>query len=482
MLPSQLLTALLFSTPFGVYARQDAPKGFVMDLKRRSQPSRTMKEWGAWAKSHREGLEEKYGHSTPQRRSTGTDLLTNQNGDSSYFGTLAIGTPPTPYNVILDTGSADLWVADVECTSGCGGVPLFNPNSSSTFQNQSTPFDITYGSGRALGYLGLDAVQMANFSVSNQVFAVCNRVSSGLLNNPVSGLLGLAFQTIAASKAMPFWQTLVSGGAWDEPLMAFQLTRFINATAVETEEPGGQFSMGFTNTSLYTGDIDYVNFPTSTGSYWILALQSVTVQGNTITFQNDSSSYAAIDTGTTLVGGPSDAIAKIFAQIPGSQPGSGDFQNYYTYPCNTNVNVSMNFGSKDWSISPADFQLIQLSRETCLGAFFSLTTGSSAPSWIVGDTFLKNVYSVFRYQPLSIGFAQLSSTGLAENGVSGPIPSSTVGTVATTVSATMIPNPSSNSAQPRTRVGGGAQRLGGQNFATRRCIMGAAVVLVALLL
>jgi len=68
---------------------------------------------------------------------------------------------------------------------------------------------------------------MAGFSVSNQVFAVCNAVSENLLTTPVSGLLGLAFQTISASKAMPFWQTLVTNGAWDSPVMAFYLTRWV---------------------------------------------------------------------------------------------------------------------------------------------------------------------------------------------------------------------------------------------------------------
>lgn len=31
-------------------------------------------------------------------------------------------------------------------------------------------------------------------------------------------------------------------------------------------------------------------------------------------------------------------------------------------------------------------------------------------SWIVGASFLKNVYSVFRYEPFAIGFAQLADT------------------------------------------------------------------------
>jgi hypothetical protein len=39
------------------------------------------------------------------------------------------------------------------------------------------------------------------------------------------------------------------------------------------------------------------------------------------------------------------------------------------------------------------------------------SSGSQSPiSWIVGASFLKNVYSVFRYNPLAIGFAQLSGS------------------------------------------------------------------------
>ena len=59
--------------------------------------------------------------------------------------------------------------------------------------------------------------------------------------------------------------------------------------------------------------------------------QAINVQGNTITLPSGQSSYAAIDTGTTLIGGPQQQISKIFAQIPGSVPGTGDFQNYYIY-------------------------------------------------------------------------------------------------------------------------------------------------------
>lgn len=69
---------------------------------------------------------------------------------------------------------------------------------------------------------------MAGFEVQNQIFGVCDEVSSGLLSSPVSGLLGLGFQTIASSGAVPFWETLVTENAWDSPLMAFHLTRYVS--------------------------------------------------------------------------------------------------------------------------------------------------------------------------------------------------------------------------------------------------------------
>jgi len=194
--------------------------------------------------------------------------------------------------------------------------------------------------------------------------------------------------------------------------------------------------MGFTNSSLFAGEIEYVDLAT-TESYWILSLASITVQGSSVTVPSGSSSFAAIDTGTTLIGGPSDVIAEIYAQIPGSQAGSGNFQGYYTYPCSTDVEVTVSFGNgTSLPISSADFELSKLTSSSCLGSFFVLDSGSgSTPSWIFGDTFLKNVYSVFRYNPPSVGFAQLSSVAVAQNGVNGPLPSATIGTAATTVAA-----------------------------------------------
>lgn len=406
----------------------------------------SVEDWGVWAKNQRDILRAKYSQGSNSRRSSGQNLITNQNADSTYYGTVAIGTPPVAYNVVLDTGSSDLWVADSSCDANCDGISTFTSTQSSTFTNLSTSFSIKYGSGDAQGSLGKDIVQMAGFSVTNQVFAVCDTISTGLLESPVSGLMGLAWQSISSSGAEPFWQTLASSGAWDEPVMTFQITRFNNISQVRALEPGGTFTMGALNSSLYTGDIDYVDLPSDAVTYWTLPLTTLTVQGNSITLGSGQNSYSAIDTGTTLIGGPQDAIEEIYANIPDSSPGTGNLEGYYTYPCTTNVNVTVSFGGRSWAISSADFLMTKASTDRCVGAFFVL--GSTNPSWIFGDTLLKNVYSVFRYNPPSVGFADLSKTALDMNAAGGTVPTATIGSVVAVATANGS-KPNANSAPAR---------------------------------
>ena len=61
---------------------------------------------------------------------------------------------------------------------------------------------------------------------------------------------------------------------------------------------------------------------------WQLA---VTVNGQNVQIPTGPQSLAAIDTGTTLVGGPSEAVQNIFASIPGHQPLDGDLQGFYAF-------------------------------------------------------------------------------------------------------------------------------------------------------
>jgi len=312
-------------------------------------------------------------------------------------------------------------VASNQCQSCPAGISTFNPSSSSSVTVSSQSIQINYGSGSVAGTLAQDSVNMGGFVVQNQVLTLATDTSSNFLQAPISGLMGLAFQTIAQSKATPFWQSLANGNSFSTPEMAFFLTRFNGDQNAQTLEPGGAFTLGGTNSSLFTGNIDFVNIPSGvTPSFWLLPLQTVQVNGKSATIPTGNSALAAIDTGTTLVAGPTSAVQSIFAQIPNSQPLTGQMDGFFAYPCSTQVTVELNFGSQSWPISNADFNLgaVDNSGQMCVGGIFDLDAGTNGaagspssgnPAWVVGDTFLKNVYSVFRSNPPSVGFAQLSS-------------------------------------------------------------------------
>lgn len=152
------------------------------------------------------------------------------------------------------------------------------------------------------------------------------------------------------------------------------------------------------------------------------------MQGKSADVVTGANALAAIDTGTTLIGGPTDDVNAIWAAIPGSatvpsMPGFFQFRaspslSFPSVPtlidllalaCSTTLNISMAFGGKLWPIAPADMNLGQGSGGTmCLGAIFDLTLGSNIeansgnPSWVVGDTFLVRIHPSSRF-PLCIG-------------------------------------------------------------------------------
>ncbi|KAF5381156.1 hypothetical protein D9757_009439 [Collybiopsis confluens] len=381
------------------------------------------------ASRKRSGDSAKFG----KRASSAGIPITNQDDDASYFGSISIGTPGQTMEVVLDTGSSDLWVVGTNC-QGCQGVPAFDSSKSSSFESVTSTGSgsngdttIQYGSGAVEGSLAQETVQMSGFSVQGQTFLLADQLTSGLLDGPVSGIMGLAFKAIASTQTTPFWQALVNAGDLSQPEMSFWLSREgsqqpTSTNNSDTEFPGGVFTLGGTNTSLFSGDIEFLNTQ-GEPTFWLLPVSSLTAQGKSVSL-GASSQLAAIDTGTTLIGGPSDAVQAFYQAVsPNSGPVKGQ-QGFFQFPCSTTVNTTISFGGKSWPISSQDMNLgqVQTGSTDCLGGIFDLSLGSNIPegsgnpTWVVGDVFLKNVYSVFRGTSSSgsgtpaVGFAQLSNT------------------------------------------------------------------------
>ncbi|SPO27532.1 related to cathepsin d (lysosomal aspartyl protease) [Ustilago trichophora] len=412
------------------------------DISKR-EPEKTMK----WAFRQAEIMKSKF-HASSTHHKRQTIGLTDVGPDSYYYAQVSVGTPAQNFNVVLDTGSADFWLVDSECGTAqmcASNLNKYNAGSSSTNIGSQTPFQITYGTGAVRGSLAADKVSLAGYTVNNLTFAEASAVAANTVEYPTSGIMGMGFQSLSTSGATPFWQVLEKQGVLSSNVFTFQLARNIDninpndPNINDVQNPGGVFTLGKIDSNQYSGDISYTSIPNNLQNqqglgYWTIPLGGISVNGNSANV--GSNTLAAIDTGTTLIGGPASAIRAFYSQIPGSRSAaSAGMSGYYLFPCSTNLNIQFTFGGKSWPMSSQDFNLGSFpytNSQTCLGALFEIDLGSSSygvPQWIVGDSFLKNVFSVFDGTG-RVGFANLKGNeaqivSVTANAVSSQTPQAT---------------------------------------------------------
>lgn len=72
-----------------------------------------------------------------------------------------------------------------------------------------------------------------------------NQTTSGLVSNPISGLMGLGWESIAQTGATPFWEALAQSGTWTTQEMAVYMERYRgDASASQVESQGGSLTLG----------------------------------------------------------------------------------------------------------------------------------------------------------------------------------------------------------------------------------------------
>lgn len=144
-------------------------------LKRLKRTTETIDE--TWLKGHRTYVKGKYNTgsqstSPAKRQSYGSSQLFNYGADYAYFTSVSIGTPAVNYDVLLDTGSSDLWFVGSDCpTCAASGRPTYSSTGSSTFNTTgSAGFGISYLGGDVNGTTAHETVTMAGMPIQNQVF------------------------------------------------------------------------------------------------------------------------------------------------------------------------------------------------------------------------------------------------------------------------------------------------------------------------
>jgi hypothetical protein len=333
------------------------------------------------------------GKPTVTMKSDGSNIIINDYQNSQYYGEIHLGTPEQKFEVIFDTGSSDLWVASSNCDSSCGRHAKYDATKSSSYTANGTKFDIMYGSGPVSGYQSIDNLDMGGLIVKDQEFAeVTDAEGLGVAYKlgKFDGILGLAFPILSVNGVPTCFENVVSQGLVDSAQFAFYLGN--------SRSDKGELTLGGYDTSKFTGDITWVNLHSAT--YWEILMGGMKV-GDTVYASSDTK--AIVDSGTSLLTGPSDVVAGIAKQINYKEMGkTGEYLGKCDY--DTMPVFTFTIDGKDYTLSADDYLIPD--GDNCLLGMIGLDIPKpSGPLWILGDIFMRKYYSVFDQGNKRVGFA-----------------------------------------------------------------------------
>ncbi|RIB28563.1 aspartic peptidase domain-containing protein [Gigaspora rosea] len=330
-----------------------------------------------------------------KKREISTSNIGGINNDIGYFGKITIGGQN--FNVILDTGSSNLWVPSINCQStACLNHTMFNPAKSKSFQDLNTSFSIQYGSGSASGTSGVDDVVVSGITIRNQVFGLTTFETNDFLGSQFDGIMGMAFDVLNTQGSSTPFSNMVKQRSLPQAIFAFRLSR-------AEEHDIGNLTIGGVELNSFTGSLNFINLATNSG-FWEIPMDDVSVNGKFFGFKNR---VTIMDTGTTLIIAPPADVQAIHKLIPGAV--LLQQQEEYAIPCNTTTKIALKFNGVSYAINTKDLvrDLVSARLNLCLSGISPGVVGSNN-QWLVGDVFLKNVYSVFDFGARSIGLAQIS--------------------------------------------------------------------------
>jgi len=312
--------------------------------------------------------------------------------NAQYFAEISLGTPAQTFKVVLDTGSSNLWVPSVQCTSiACFLHTKYDSQQSSTYKANGTTFSIQYGTGSMEGFVSRDTLAIGDLVIPEQDFAEATK-EPGLTFafGKFDGILGLAYDTISVNHIVPPFYSMINNGLVDSKVFSFRLG--------SSEEDGGEAIFGGIDESAYSGKLFYA--PVRRKAYWEVELQKVSLGDDELELENTG---AAIDTGTSLIALPTDIAEMINAQIGATKSWNGQ----YTVDC-TKVpslpDLTFTFGGKPFPIKATDY-ILEV-QGTCISSFTGLDINVPGGSlWIIGDVFLRRYYTVYDLERHAVGFA-----------------------------------------------------------------------------
>ncbi|KAF3034236.1 hypothetical protein E8E12_004454 [Didymella heteroderae] len=308
--------------------------------------------------------------------------------DLSYMVAVTIGDSKEEYRLLLDSAASNTWVMGQDCKSdACGMHTTFGKGDSSSLKTQSTPFSVTYGTGSASGTLATDTLHIGSLSPTVS-FGLATNVSDEFKSYPMDGILGIGRGDTVSGSAQ-IMSSLLDAKLIGSKLYGIHLSRSKDGLN------DGELNIGEVNKGRYSGDLNWLDcVPNDTG-FWEISVADASVDGKHIGLAGKT---GIMDTGASyILMPPADALA-LHSQIPGFAQSGETF----SVPCDTKSALAFVFGKQSYNISTADWLGGKLDSGLCRSNIVGRQTFNES-QWLIGDLFLKNVYSVFDFEDSRVG-------------------------------------------------------------------------------
>uniref|UniRef100_A0ABK0LNF3 Chymosin n=1 Tax=Rattus norvegicus TaxID=10116 RepID=A0ABK0LNF3_RAT len=307
--------------------------------------------------------------------------------DSEYFGLIYVGTPPQEFKVVFDTGSSELWVPSVYCSSKvCRNHNRFDPSKSFTFQNLSKPLFVQYGTGSVEGFLAYDTVTVSDIVVPHQTVGLSTEEPGDIFTySPFDGILGLAYPTFASKYSVPIFDNMMNRHLVAQDLFSVYMSR---------NDQGSMLTLGAIDQSYFIGSLHWV--PVTVQGYWQFTVDRITINDEVVACQGGCP--AVLDTGTALLTGPGRDILNIQHAI-GAVQGQHDQFDIDCWRLNFMPTVVFEINGREFPLPPSAYT--NQFQGSCSSGF-----RHGSQMWILGDVFIREFYSVFDRANNRVGLAK----------------------------------------------------------------------------
>ena len=163
----------------------------------------------------------------------------------------------------------------------------------------------------------------------------------------------------------------------------------------------GELNFGAPDSSRFSGQLSYTKTVTD-ATMWEIPVEDVTFDGKSCDFMEKS---AIIDTGTSYMLLPPKDAQTLHALIPNAEQDGETFN----VPCSTTMPIQIRISGATYNISSVDYVGTPVKGGELCASNIIGRQAFSEDQWLLGDLFLKNVYTVFDFDKDRIGESHLSS-------------------------------------------------------------------------